>query len=137
MRADYLVPNIKEYGWSLSQNEAPTSDLLQKQSYAFSLDWNDYGDTATTIGNQMIQEAINCEDRFFEMNFNRVYTVANFIDRWKWGYNRARHLGIKEITDRTCSTTTNRFPVNDGVRNFDFIFFLFNLLIKLLSPLLG
>ena len=137
MRADYLVPNIKEYGWSLSQNEAPTSDLLQKQSYAFSLDWNDYGDTATTIGNQMIQEAINCEDRFFEMNFNRVYTVANFIDRWKWGYNRARHLGIKEITDRTCSTTTNRFPVNDGVRNFDFIFFLFNLLITLLSPLLG
>jgi hypothetical protein len=134
MRADYLVPNIKEYGWSLSQNEAPTDDTLQKQSYAFSLDWNDYGDTATTIGNLMIQEAINCEDRFFEMNFNRVYTVANFIDRWKWGYNRARHLGIKEITDRTCSTTTNRFPVNDGVRNFDFIYFLFNLLITVLSP---
>jgi hypothetical protein len=134
MRADYLVPNIKEYGWSLSQNEAPTDDTLQKQSYAFSLDWNDYGDTATTIGNLMIQEAINCEDRFFEMNFNRVYTVANFIDRWKWGYNRARHLGIKEITDRSCSTTTNRFPVNDGVRNFDFIYFLFNLLITVLSP---
>ena len=82
----------------------------------------------------MVQEAINCEDRFFEFNYNRVYTVASHIDRWKWGYNRSRHLGIKEITNRECSTTTNRFPVNDGVRNFDFIFFLFNLLITVLSP---
>jgi hypothetical protein len=70
----------------------------------------------------MIQEAINCEDRFFEFNYNRVYTVSSFIDRWKWGFNRSRHLGIKEITNRDCSTTTNRFPVNDGVRNFDFCF---------------
>ena len=137
LRADYLVPNIKEYGWNLSQasENGPIYPDLQKKSYAFSLDWQDYGDTGTTLGNQIIQEAINCEDKFFEFNFNRVYTISNFIDRWKWGYNRARHMGIKEITDRTCNSTTNKMPVNDGVRNFDFIFFLFNLLITILSPI--
>jgi hypothetical protein len=137
IRADYLVPNIKEYGWSsnVSDENGPIHPDLQKKSYSFSLDWQDYGDTGTTIGQQIIQEAINCDDKFFEFNFNRVYTISNFIDRWKWGYNRARHLGIKEITERSCNNTTNKMPVNDGVRNFDFIFFLFNILITVISPI--
>ena len=134
MRGDYLVPNIKEWGWSSGANDAPTDLNAQLYSYAFSLDWNEYGDASTTIGQQMIQEAVNCEDRFYEFNYNKVYTIANFVDRWKWGFNRSRHLGIKEITDRGCTTTTNRFPVNDGVKNFDFLFFLFNILITLLTP---
>ena len=130
LRADYLVPNIKEWGWTGSNPPVGSSEQLQ--SYAFSLDWNDYGNSNTTIGQQMINEAINCEDRFYEFNYNKVYTIANFLDRWKWGFNRSRHLGIKEITDRGCSTTTNRFPVNDGVKNFDLIFFLFSLMTTLL-----
>jgi hypothetical protein len=133
LRADYLVPNVKEWGWT--GINPPVGSSAQLKSYAFSLDWDDYGDTTTSIGQQMIQEAIDCEDRFYELNYNKVYTIANFIDRWKWGFNRSRHLGIKEITDRTCTTTTNRFPVNDGVRNFDFIFFLANLLITIFSPI--
>ena len=132
LRADYLVPNIKEWGWT--SINPPVGSTEQLKSYAFSTDWNDYGNTGTTIGQQMIQEAINCEDRFYELNYNKIYTIASFIDRWKWGYNRSRHLGIKEITDRTCTTTTNRFPVNDGVKNFDFIFFLFNLFVTIFTP---
>ena len=84
IRPDYLIPNVKEYGWGLNLDYEPSNFDLQKRSYAFSLDWNDYGDTGTTIGNQIIQEAINCEDKFFEFNYNRVYTVSSFIDRWKW-----------------------------------------------------
>ena len=142
IRADYLVPNIKEYGWKNQSNSAengPTNLDLQRNSYAFSTDWQDYGQidlvtgNFTTLGQEMVTEAINCDDRFFEFNFNRVYTVSSFIDRWKWGFNRARHLGIKEITDRNCTTTTNRLPVNDGVRNFDLIFFLFQILMILFA----
>lgn len=137
MRGDYLVPNLKEWGWSSSNNNEPTDTNAQLYSYAFSLDWNDYGDPTTTIGSQMISEAINCEDRFYEFNYNKVYTISGFLDRWKWGTNRLKHLGIKEIDDRTCTNTINRFPVNDGVRNFDFLVFLFNLLISILTPLFG
>jgi len=134
MRGDYLVPNVKEWGWSLNNDDEPTDLNAQLYSYAFSLDWNDYGDDTTTIGQQMIQEAIDCEDRFYEFNYNKVYTISNFIDRWKWGSNRLKHLGIKDITDRTCTNTVNKFPVNDGVRNFDFLVFVMNLLITILTP---
>ena len=104
----------------------PLFDLFR--SYAFSLDWDDYGDTT------VIQEAINCEDKFYEFNYNKVYTPAMFVDRYKKGLGRAKHLGIKEIDDRTCKTTTNTYPVNDIIRNFDFLFFAFNILLNILTP---
>jgi hypothetical protein len=97
-------------------------DLLR--SYSFSLDWDDYVDPAS---------AINCEDTFYEFHYNKVYTTAMFLDRYKKGIGRARHLGIKEIDDRACKSTVNTFPVNDIIRNFDFIFFIFNLLINILA----
>ena len=125
LRADYLVPNIREYGWTSAGVFSSVNQTEQLKSYAFSLDWNDYADP---------QAAIDCEDSFYEFTYNKVYTISNFIDRWKWGTNRSRHLGIKEITDRACTTTNNRFPVNDGVKNFDFIFFLFNLMITIFTP---
>jgi hypothetical protein len=128
LRADYLVPNIREYGWSSNGIFSSTNQTQQLKSYAFSLDWNDYADP---------QAAINCEDYFYEFNYNKVYTIANFIDRWKWGKNRVRHLGIKEITDRTCTTTNNRFPVNDGVRSFDFLTFLMNLSVSIFSLIIA
>ena len=101
-------------------------DLLR--SYTFSLDWDDYVDPLS---------AINCEDTFYEMNYNKVYTTAMFLDRYKNGVSRGRHLGIKEIDDRGCKSTVNTFPSNDIIRNFDFIFFIFNILINVLTfPLL-
>ena len=98
-------------------------DLLK--SYSFSLDWDDYADP---------QSAIDCEDTFYEFNYNKVYTTAMFIDRYKNGIGRARHLGIKEIDDRGCKSTVNTFPVNDIIRNFDFLFFITNLLLNILTP---
>jgi len=128
LRADYLVPNIREYGWTSNGQFASINQTQQLKSYAFSLDWNDYADP---------QAGIDCDDFFYEFNYNKVYTVSNFIDRWKWGKNRVRHLGIKEITDRTCTTTNNRFPVNDGVRNFDFLTFLMNLSVSIFSLIIA
>jgi hypothetical protein len=94
------------------------------RSYAFSLDWDDYFDK---------QSAIDCEDTFYQFNYNKIYTVSSFIDRYKNGKNRARHLGIKEITDRACQSENNKFPVNDAVRNFDFIQFVVSLFLNILT----
>jgi hypothetical protein len=97
-------------------------DLLR--SYSFSLDWDDYVDPIS---------AINCEDTFYEMNYNKVYTTAMFLDRYKNGVGRARHLGIKEIDDRACKSTINTFPSNDIIKNFDTIFFIFNVFMSILA----
>ena len=97
-------------------------DLLR--SYSFSLDWDDYVDPIS---------AINCEDTFYEMNYNKVYTTAMFLDRYKNGVGRGRHLGIKEIDNRACKSTINTFPSNDIIKNFDPIFFIFNVFMSILA----
>jgi uncharacterized delta-60 repeat protein len=136
LRADYLVPNLKEYGWESSNLNEPGDKDLQLKSYAFSLDWADYGNPTTTLGRQIIQEAIDCEDKFFEFNYNRVYTVSGHIDRWKWGYLPSRILGVKEITERACTATTNRFPTNDANFKFDIIFFVVYFTLGIFYPLI-
>jgi len=144
IRADYLIPNIREHGWTgttiedIPENQAerrayletliPTDEERNK-SYAFSLNWDDYYDKIA---------AINCEDSFYQFNYNKVYTVASHIDRFKWGRNRIKHLGIKEINDKTCQSEHNPLPVNDAQRNGSILVFLFNFLISILTlPLIS
>ena len=112
---------------SFTQYPQPLFELYK--SYAFTTDWDDYVN---------VTEAINCEDTFYAFGYNKVYTTAMFLDRYKNGIGRARHLGIKEIDNRSCKSNTNTFPVNDIIRNFDFIFFVFNILINILTfPILN
>ena len=127
-RPYFLVPNIKEYGWTstvidpnLATNYLDNTKLAG--SYYFGLDWTGYTNT---------QAAINCEDTFYEFEFNRVYTVSGFIDQFKNGF-RGRFIGIKEIDSQDCDSI-NKFPVNEGFRNFDLIYFLFSILLTILQP---
>jgi hypothetical protein len=135
-RAYYLVPNIKEYGWTIpteDPNIVATDQIKRKlqSSYYFGLDWSGYTDGF--LGNEIndrLDEVINCEDTFYEFKYNKVYTIASLIDQYKKG-GRGRFIGIKEIDDDSCSSSVNRFPVNDGFKNFDLLFFLFSILIQL------
>jgi len=138
-RANFLVPNIKEYGW-LQDNNDPieysvnaSNYKLLKASYAFSLDWNDYGLTGNTIGESMIQEAIDCKDRFFDMSYNKVYTISQLITRFTKGFLNRRYSGIKNITDDECESTSNRFPTNDAQYKPDLLFVFFSFTIIFIS----
>jgi hypothetical protein len=125
-RASYLVPNIKEHGWvngvGTSLSQIPED---RNSSYAFSLSWDEYYD---------VQSAIKCEDTFYNFYYNKVYTVASHIDRFKWGRGRQKHIGIKEINDKSCQSENNRFPINDAQRNGNLLIFLFNFLFMILTP---
>lgn len=139
-RGYFLVPNIKEYGWDSNGNTNPIQTGNQNlefavESYAFSVDWNDYGNINTSIGRQMIQEAIDCEDRFYFMQYNKVYTVSQFIDSSRNGGGIERYIGIKNILDSECESTNNRFPTNDGNLRFDIIYILFMLLSIIFYPI--
>ena len=160
-RANYLVPNIKEYGWTTSSgidpltgkmtgsranfgrfdnpcdygSTVPTTDngRAAKASYAFSLDWDDYGEksnngTVTTLGDEMILEAINCQDRFYEMKYNKVYTISQLISEYRKGDSNNRIIAIKNILDDTCESTNNKFPSNDAMFRIDIIYILFQIL---------
>ena len=150
-RPYFLVPNVKEYGWRLSNSDpSPTKDnplvntdrkRQQQSSYYFGLAWSGYtnGFTDNEKKIEKLNEAIECEDTFYQFNYNKVYTVSGLIAEYKNG-NRGRFLGIKEIDSQDCDTTVNKFPTNDGFRNFDLIFFLFSIIFQVIqligSPIL-
>jgi hypothetical protein len=138
-RAYYLVPNVREYGWNLGvdpnyQPEDTTMNRQLKSSYYFGLDWTGYTDGFSfTETQQKLSEIINCEDTFYQFQYNKVYTISGLIDQYKNGFDRGKFIGIKEIDDDQCSSTVNKFPVNDGVRNFDLLFFLFSILFQVIQ----
>ena len=127
-RPYYLVPNVREYGWSNTESDPVNSGIssVQKRlagSYYFGLDWTGYTN---------VNAAIDCEDTFYQFDYNKVYTVAGLIDEFKNG-GRGRFIGIKEIDSNDCDATINKFPVNEGFRNFDLIYFLFSILFTIIQ----
>jgi hypothetical protein len=138
-RPSYLVPNVKEYGWANSTTDPTNTDNqarknLQESSYYFGLAWSGYTNGFT--GSEQIDrlnEIIDCEDTFYEFQFNRVYTISSLIDQYKKGRGRGRFIGIKEIDDDSCDSTINKFPVNDGFKNFDLLYFLFSILFTVIQ----
>jgi hypothetical protein len=137
-RAYYLVPNVKEYNNS-GNDPDPINPLLElESSYYFGLAWSGYtnGFSKTTSPSQPISdytnrlnEVINCEDTFYEFQYNRVYTVSGLIDQFKNG-GRGQFIGIKEIDSQDCESTINKFPVNEGFRNFDLLYFVFAIILQ-------
>jgi len=139
-RANFLVPNIKEHGWTSSsvdpakytsnQNNVPDDPaafLAVKKSYAFSLDWDDYYD---------VDAAINCEDTFYKFEYNKIYTISQFIDYYRKGANRQRFIGIKQVTDPTCEGEVNKFPVTDAFRDNNFQIIIVNFFLTILGLLI-
>ena len=103
-----------------------------KSSYYFGIDWSGYTDASTTaIENEKLNNAINCLDTFYELQYNKVFTVSSLIDQYKRGGGRSKFIGVKDIADNQCTNTTNNFPVNEGVKNFDLIYFLFSILFQI------
>jgi hypothetical protein len=134
-RPYYLVPNVKEYGWSSvgsDPNDSTPPNQL-KSSYYFGLDWSGYTNGFTGVAlNNRLNEVIDCEDTFYEFQYNRVYTVSGLIDEFKNG-GRGRFIGIKEIDSQECDSNVNKFPVNEGFRNFDLLYFIFALLFQVIQ----
>jgi hypothetical protein len=134
-RAYFLLPNIREYGWDsngiidpLTNNLAsPSNAESAVKSYAFSLDWDDYVD---------FQAAINCEDFFYLMSYNKVYTVSQLIDQYRKGYLPNRMISIRNILDDVCESDNVRFPTNDAIYRFDLLYLFFIIAMFIFRPIL-
>ena len=142
-RGYYIVPNIREKGWTNPNNDPllsnPSSIEWQKaqKSYTFSLDWSAYTTSTTyNLTNPDIAAAVNCEDTFYQFDYNKVYTTASLVDNHKSSKNKEKFLGIKRIDDDTCEDSVNRYPVNDGVFHTTLIWRIFNILIIIIGLLL-
>ena len=134
-RAYFLLPNIREYGWTsngnidplTSSSATPTNEESAIKSYAFSLDWNDYVD---------VQAAIDCEDFFYLMSYNKVYSVSQLIDQYRKGFLPNRMISIRNILDDVCESDNVRFPTNDAIYRFDLLYLFFIIAMYIFRPIL-
>lgn len=110
---------------SMSFNIEPFEKYQVERSYSFSLSWDDYADEQT---------AINCEDTFYEMRYNKVYTVSQLMDQYRRGFSNTKFLGIKDITDESCQSTSNPFPTNDAQYKSTFLYLLFSYVLLTFKP---
>lgn len=103
----------------------------QECSYTFSLNWADYGTQ------EMIDEAVNCEDRFYQMTYNKVYTVSQLIDRFAWQTFPQKAIEIKHITETKCEGNYNPFPANDVYYRYDIMFLILSFIMNfIIQPVL-
>ena len=156
IRANFLAPNIKEWGWNQTdidpsiEPQTNLEDLLNftkcqppkdsliltpgysalKASYAFSVDWDDYGGGPNY--NEMITEAIRCEDRFYEMVHSKVYTISQLITEHRGSRGNKRYIAIRDLLNEECESTTNKFPSNDGQFQADILYSFFTFIIGIL-----
>lgn len=139
-RAYYLVPNLKEKGWTNSSADplilggAALTNMIQ--SYAFDLDWSAYTTGSLNLFNNELLSYINCEDRFYLFEYNKVYTVSGLIDQFKFQNNKERFIGIKQIGDLSCDDNVNPFPVNDGVFHTPLLWIILNIVLSIIGILL-
>lgn len=118
-----ITDNAAGNGTLFYDNIGPRRFELQS-SYAFSLSWYDYGTT------QMIQEAIDCEDRFYELIYNKVYTVSQFLDRFSIQQSPEKTIQIKNILDNSCESENYPFPTNDVIYRTDVLFTIVNIFLS-------
>lgn len=112
---------------SFSCKALSPSQYLQQSSYAFSLSWEDYGDET------MIQEAINCEDRFYEFQYNKVYTISQLLDRYTNRLFPQKSIQVKHILDDNCEGEYNTFPTNDVYYRYNLLFILANVILSIMK----
>ncbi len=105
----------------------PYQQFLLEGSYAFSLDWNDYAN---------YEDAIDCKDTFYDMSYNKVYTVSNLIDRFQTSRFVWNTTQVKYIQDNTCEGNYNKFPINDSHFRLNFLWFFVSFVISVLPYLL-
>jgi uncharacterized protein (TIGR02145 family) len=82
----------------------------------------------------MVQSAIDCDDKFYIMQYNKVYTVSQYMSGVRKGSGIEKYIGIKNILDDSCSGLNYKFPTNDGNFRFDILYIIFMFFSIILTP---
>ena len=97
---------------------------LAESSYAFSLSWEEYANPAN---------AIDCLDTFYELQYNKVYTISQLLDRYGTRRFVRNTIQIKNIQDDACDGDYNKFPINDVYYRLDALFIILQFLLNYLK----
>ena len=133
--ADYLIPNIREYGNFKIPSDQTSEWLIQDSSYYFGIGYPQ--DALSLILNNEGGEFYP-KDYFYRFNYNKVYTVSSFqgstqAQTGALGFGNNRYLGLKDLApgeEEDCTDNVTP-PVNFGTKNYTFSILIADILLLL------
>jgi hypothetical protein len=125
--ADYLIPNVREYGYFSNPSDQENSWVINDKSYAFSTSYDDYMPEALPLILNNEDGEFYPKDYFYRFNYNKVYTVSSFqgstyAHTVGLGLSNNRYLGLKDLVpgeEEDCTDNVTP-PVNFGTKNYTF-----------------
>jgi hypothetical protein len=141
------LPTKGIYRFKLSLDEAPTGRLrrtanmiipsLSKEhggsvGYTSTGDINNIGGTEDQRFTTNVTDYKDIKKDFHILDWKQVYTIAQYIKKYKKGGNRFSFIGLKN-TDK--STSFNPIPYNNAVYKSDLIFSLISFFIRFIASL--
>lgn len=69
---------------------------------------------------------------FHEFEFNQIYSISQYMPKYKKGGNRWSFLGVKDVDD----STNNLFPFTTMMKGFSIMYLLIKPIIKLMAALI-
>jgi hypothetical protein len=136
--ADYLIPNVREYGQFTDMNDQENSWVINDKSYAFSTNYDDYVSESLPLILNNEGGEFYPKDYFYRFNYNKVYTVSSFqgstyAHTVAFGLSTNRYLGLKDLVpgDEEDCTDNVTPPVNFGTKNYTFAILIADVLLFL------
>ena len=136
--ADYLIPNVREYGHFKTPSDQTSEWLIKDESYAFSTNYNDYWPDALPLILNNEDGQFYPKDYFYRFSYNKVYTVSSFqgstqAQTGAFGFGNNRYLGLKDLAPGEEEDCTDNLtpPVNFGTKNYTFPLLIADILLLL------
>jgi len=136
--ADYLIPNIREYGNFEDPSDQNSEWLIQDSSYYFGTDYSGYPQDALSLILNNEGGEFYPKDYFYRFNYNKVYTVSSFqgstyAETGFLGFGNNRYLGLKDLVPGEEEDCTDNLtpPVNFGTKNYTFSILIADILLLL------
>ena len=136
--ADYLIPNVREYGNFVDPSDQTSEWIIKDESYAFSTNYDDYWPDALPLILNNEGGEFYPKDYFYRFNYNKVYTVSSFqgstgAQTGALGFGNNRYLGLKDLVPGEEEDCTDNLtpPVNFGTKNYTFSLLIADILLLL------
>ena len=136
--ADYLIPNVREYGHFNDMNHQEESWIIDDSSYYFGTEYSGYPQDALSLILNSEGGEFYPQDYFYRFNYNKVYTVSSFqgstyAHTVALGLSTNRYLGLKDLVPGEEEDCTDNLtpPVNFGTKNYTFTILIADVLLFL------
>ncbi len=128
--AQLIFPSLsKDMGGTKIQSSWNLPDTPGYNNSTEHVRWSDNIQVWKDVNNDLVPSIYK---DFHEFEFNQIYSISQYLTKYKKGGNRWSFLGLKDVDD----STFNLFPFTTAMKGFSILYLIIKPLIKLMVALI-